>query len=169
MGSSKVWLIAAQFPRTIGCCAIPKLLEEESLIEGGEEVMEKRYVILAAAYEADVADWARSPGSLVPELVDAGWTVTEDTPDLRKWAGEIDGDTYARFAEGWGLENKPSEADLSMSGERADLASYSYTFDGLEWESAGWSAIVWMKFTVSEPVNTAPESVEEELAVVSQG
>jgi hypothetical protein len=34
--------------------------------------MEKRYVILVAAYEPDAAGWARSPGWLVPELVDAG-------------------------------------------------------------------------------------------------
>jgi hypothetical protein len=152
----------------MGGAPYPRLLEEESLIEGGEEIMERRYVILVAAYEADAGDWARSLGWLVPELVDAGLTVIEDTPGSRKWAGVIDGDTYARIAEGWGLENNPSEADLSISGERAELASYSYTFDGLEWESGGSSAIVWMRFTVSEPVNTDPEPIEEELALVSQ-
>jgi hypothetical protein len=94
--------------------------------------MEERYVILVAAYEPDATDWARSPGRLVPELVDAGWTLTEDTPDSRRWASVIDGDTYARFAEGWGLENKRGEANLGMPGAHGDLASYSFTFDGLE-------------------------------------
>jgi hypothetical protein len=131
--------------------------------------MEERYVILVAAYEPDATDWARSPGWLVPELVDAGWTLTEDTPDLRKWAGVIDGDTYVRFAEGWGLENKRGEANLDMPGEHGDLARYSYTSDGLEWESGGSSPIVWMGFTVSEPVKTDPEPTERELAFVSQG
>jgi hypothetical protein len=131
--------------------------------------MEKRYVILVAAYEPDAADWARSPGWLVPELVEAGWTLTEDTPDSRTWHGVIDGDTYARFAEGWDLENKLTEANLSMPSEHPDLASYSYTFDGLEWESAGSSPIVWMRFTVSEPVKTDPQPIERQLPFVWQG
>jgi hypothetical protein len=88
---------------------------------------------------------------------------------LRKRAGVIDGETYLRFAEGWGLENKRGEANLDMPGEHGDLASYSYTFDGLEWESGGSSPIVWMGFTVSEPVKTDPEPTERELAFVSQG
>jgi hypothetical protein len=131
--------------------------------------MEKRYVILAAAYEPDAPNCARSPGWLVPELVDAGWTLIEDTPDSRKWAGVIDADTYAGLAEGWGLENRRSEADLSMPGEHRNLASYSYTFDGLEWESGGSSPIVWMRLTVSEPVDTGPQPVERQLAFVWQG
>ena len=148
---------------------MPKLLEEESLIEGEEEIMEKRYVILVAAYEAEAGDWWRTLGWLVPELVDAGLTVVEDTPGSRKWAGAIDGDTYARFAKGWGLENKPSEANLSMPGTPVGLASYSYTFDGLEWQSGGSSAIVWMRLTVSEPVKTDPEHIEDEPVLMSQG
>ena len=119
--------------------------------------MEERYVILVAAYEPDATDWARSPGWLVPELVDVGWTLTEDTPDLRKWAGVIDGDSYARFAEGWGLDEKRCEANLGMPGEHGDVASCSYTFDGLEWESGGYSPVVWMRLTVSEPVKTDPD------------
>jgi hypothetical protein len=73
--------------------------------------MEKRYVNVVAAYEPGGTDWERSPEWLVPELVDAGLTLTEGTHDSRTWAGVIDGDTYARFAEAWGLENKPSEAN----------------------------------------------------------
>jgi hypothetical protein len=114
--------------------------------------MEERYVTLVAALEPDAADWVRSAGWLVPELADAGFTLTEDAPDSRKWAGVVDGDTYARFAEGWGLEDKLSEATLGMPGEHGDLASYGHTFDGLEWESGGSSPIVWMRLTVSEPV-----------------
>jgi hypothetical protein len=60
--------------------------------------MEKRHVILVAAYEPDAMHWPRSAEWLVPELVDA--TLTEETPDSRKWAGVIDGETYARFAKG---------------------------------------------------------------------
>jgi hypothetical protein len=55
--------------------------------------MADRNVILQAEYEADVMDLERSLGWLVPEPSDAGWTLTEDTPDVRKWAGVIVGDT----------------------------------------------------------------------------
>jgi hypothetical protein len=138
------------------------------LLEGGEETMEKRYLILAASYEPDATDWARSPGWLVPELVDAAWTLIEDTPDARKWAGVIDADTYTRFAEGWGLERRRCEASLSMPGEHGNLASYSYTFDGLEWESEGSSPIVWMRLTVSEPVKSEPQPLARQLAFARQ-
>jgi hypothetical protein len=131
-----------------------------------EEKHGKRRVILEAAYEPDAKHLPRSPEWLVPELVDAGWTLTEDTPHSCKWAGVIDGETYARFAKGWGLENKPGEANF---GEHGDLASYSYTFDGLEWESGGSSPIVWMTLTVSEPVKTDPEPIERELPCVYWG
>jgi hypothetical protein len=146
----------------------PKLLEEESLIEGGEETVEERYVNFVAADELDQADRVCAPEWLAPELVDADLTLTEDTHDSRTWAGVIDGDTYARFAEAWGLENKPSELNLSGPSEHGDLASDSHAFDGLEWESAGSSPIVWMKYTVSDPVKTEPQPIEEEEALVSQ-
>jgi hypothetical protein len=153
MGSSKACPTATHFLGTTdGAPHTKSTLEEESLIDGSEEIMEERYVILVAADEPDATESTRSPGWLVPELVDARWTLTEDTPDSRTWAGVIDGDSYARFAEGWGLENKPGEANLGMPGEHGHLASYSYTFDGLEWESGGYSPIVWMRLTVSEPV-----------------
>jgi hypothetical protein len=131
--------------------------------------MEERHVTLVAALEPGREGWAPSPGWLVPELADAGLTLTEDSPDLRKWAGVIDGDTYTRFAAGWGLETKPSEANLGMPGEHGELARYRYTFDGLEWESGGSSPIVWVRLTVSEPMETDPEPFEGEPASVSQG
>jgi hypothetical protein len=131
--------------------------------------MERRHVILAAAYEPDATEWERSPSWLVPELVDAGWTLIEDTPDSRKWAGVIDANTFAHLAEGWGLEIRRGEANLGMPDEHEDLASDSYTFDGLEWESGGSSPIVWMRFTVSEPVETDPQPVERQLPFVWQG
>jgi hypothetical protein len=98
-----------------------------------------------------------------------GWTLIDDTPDQRRWDGVIDADTYARVAEGLGLETRRGEANLSMSGEHGNLASYSYTFDGLEWESGGSSPVIWMRLTVSEPVNTDPQPIERQLAFVWQG
>jgi hypothetical protein len=127
-------------------------LGDEPSIGGEEEIIEERRVMLAAAYEPDATGWERSLARLVPELVDAGWTLTEDTAELRTWRGVIDGDTYARLADAWGLEHKPSEVKLGMPGKHGELASHSYTFDGLEWASGGWSPIVWMRLTVSEPI-----------------
>jgi hypothetical protein len=135
-----------------GAARTSSALDDESRVDAGEEIIEERSVILVAAYEPGATSGQRSPYRLVPELVDAGLTLTEDTQDSRKWAGVIDADTYARLAEAWGLENKYGEANLGMPGEHGDLASYSYTFDGLEWESGGSSPIVWMRLTVSEPL-----------------
>jgi hypothetical protein len=157
-------MLAARFSQNHGWCATPTLLGDESLIEGGEEIMQRRYVTLAAAYEPDATDWVRSPGWLVPELVDARWTLIEAAPNSRSYAGVIDADTYARVAEGLSLERKRGEANLSTPGEHGNLASYSYTFDGLEWESGGSSPVIWMRLTVSEPVNTDPQPVERPVA-----
>jgi hypothetical protein len=81
----------------------------------------------------------------------------------------IDADTYARFAEGRGLQNRRGEANRVMPGEHGSLASYTYCFDGLEWESGGTSPVVWMRLTVSEPVTTDSQPVERRLAFVWQG
>jgi hypothetical protein len=118
-----------------------------SLIDGEEEIIEERSVILAAAHEPDATGWERSPGRLVPELVYAGWTLIEDAPDSRNWAGVIDGDAFARFAAALGLENRRGEVTLGMTGEHGDLAGHSYVFDGLEWGSGGSSPVVWMRLT----------------------
>jgi len=110
-----------------------------------------RYVILEAEYEPHAKDAERSLRWLVPELVEAGLTMTEHTPGVRNWAGVIDGDTYERFAAAWDLGNK---ADARNGGVPTDghLAQHSYTWDGMEWDLGGWSPIIWMNLKVSEPI-----------------
>jgi len=95
-----------------------------------------RYVILTVEYEPDATHAQRSLGWLPPVLVDAGLTMTEDSPRLRKWAGVIDGETYARFADAWGVRDE----------------SRIYIFDGMEFESDGFSPVVYWSLSVSEPV-----------------
>jgi len=102
-------------------------------VPGGTETG-RRNLILAVAYEADATDAQRSLGWLAPKLVDADLTMTEDTLRLRKWAGVIDGEVYARFADSWGID--------------PHLTAYGHTWDGMEWESGGASPIVWASLTV---------------------
>jgi hypothetical protein len=94
-----------------------------------------RYLILTAEYEANATDVQRSLSWLAPELVQAGLTLSEEG-EVRMWTGVLDGDTYARFAERWGVD-----------GERP---SYRRVFDGMEFEHEGSSPIIWARLDVSE-------------------
>jgi hypothetical protein len=127
-----------------------------------------RYVIVAVEYEPDAKDAECSLGWLVRELRDAGLTMTEDTQAVREWAGVVDGDTYARFADGWDLGNKPDQPSL-MQTEHGCLAAHRYTWDGMEWELSGWSPIVWMSIAVSEPIEAELCLAEGDLPFVDGG
>ena len=113
--------------------------------------MMNRYVTLRVAYEPDTTNPERSLGWLVPELVDAGLALTEDAPTERIWSGAIDQESYARLAEAWDLENR---ANGLYTGEHGPRECQVYTWDGMEWERAGVSPIVWVELEVSEPVGT---------------
>ena len=113
-----------------------------------------RYVIVEAAYEADATQTERSLRALAPELADAGLTIITDSPALRKWAGVIDDDTYARMADACALDRKPGTNLLSVT-ECGELTCHAYTWDGMEWERNGSSPVVWMRLQVSGGVRAA--------------
>ena len=110
-----------------------------------------RYVIVEAAYEADATNPERSLRALAPQLADAGLTMITDSPALRKWAGVIDGHTYARMADAWALDRKPGTNHLMVT-EYGELTCHAYTWDGMEWEGNGSSPVVWMRLRVSSEV-----------------
>lgn len=89
------------------------------------------HISFQAKYEPYATEGQRSLGWLAPELVDAGLTLTEGN-DMREWTGTLDADTYARFADAWGL----------MDGERV--------FDGMEFETDESSPIVYVNVSVRE-------------------
>jgi len=98
------------------------------------KAMDDQYLIsLQVKYEPCATGVKRSLGWLAPELVRADLTLTEDE-EVREWAGVIDGDTFERLAGAWGLEH----------------GSHAHVFDGMEFEEAGFSPIVWVSLTVSE-------------------
>ena len=100
-----------------------------------------RHVTLAVEYRPDATDAQRSLSWLAPDLARAGLMLSEED-DVRKWRGVIDGDTYARFADAWGLN--------------PDLGSQRHVLDGTAFEHRGFSPIVWVSLSVSEPANTDP-------------
>jgi hypothetical protein len=91
-----------------------------------------RYGMTTVEFEPDAKDADRSLGWLARELGDPGFTMIEDTEAVREWAGVVDGDKYARFAEGWDLGNKPDQPKL-MQTEHGCLAGHRPTWDGIEW------------------------------------
>jgi hypothetical protein len=125
-----------------------------------------RYVITTGEFEPDAKDAERSLGWLARELDDAGLTMTEDTEAVREWAGVVDGDTYARFADGWG--NKPDQPKL-MQTEHGCLAGHRYTWEDIEWELSGWSPIVSMSIEISEPIGAELCLAEGDLPFVDGG
>ncbi len=98
--------------------------------------MNDRYLIsLKVKYEPDATGIQRSLERLAPELLHADLTPTDDE-DVRAWSGVVDSATYARLAEGWGLNGLP--------------ARHRYVFDGMEFEEGGLSPIVWVTLSVYE-------------------
>jgi hypothetical protein len=98
--------------------------------------MNDHYLIsLEVKYEPDATRVQRSLGRVAPELVHADLALTEDE-DVREWTGGIDRDTYARLADGWGLDGH--------------LARYRHVFDGMEFEEGGFSPIVWVTLSVRQ-------------------
>ena len=95
--------------------------------------MTTRYLIsLQVKYEPYATADQRSLGWLAPELIHARLNLTEETSDARTWHGVIDGDTFAWLAHGWDLQH----------------GSRTYMFDGMEFETEGWSPIVWVRLSV---------------------
>jgi hypothetical protein len=105
--------------------------------EAAKEPMMDCYVTLAVRYEPSATVGQRSLGWLAAELRDAPLPMTRDEDDVRQWSGVIDDATYARLVAHWRLDEK--------------AGSHRNVFDGMNWESDGWSPVVWASLSV-EPV-----------------
>jgi hypothetical protein len=104
-----------------------------------------RYIVIKVAYDRHPS-YGRSLAWIAPELRDAGLTLTEDhSPEpspSRTWEGFVDGATFQRFADAWGLHDTPHERTSGRASEAGHLPGRAYTFDGMNWEIGGESPIV---------------------------
>jgi len=92
------------------------------------------FISLKVKYEPSATDLHRSLSWLAPELVHARLALAEDTSDVRTWTGVVDAGTLAWLADAWDLEDE----------------SHDCTFDGMDFESGGWSPVVWVSLGVRE-------------------
>jgi hypothetical protein len=116
-----------------------------------------RYIVIKVAYERHPS-YGRSLAWIAPELRDAGMMLTEDhraeLSPSRTWEGFVDSVTFDRFADAWGLHDKPYEQTSGRVSEAGRLAARAYTFDGMNWEIGGESPIVSVSVVV-DVVNAA--------------
>jgi hypothetical protein len=85
--------------------------------------------------------YGRSLSWIAPELKDAPPRLTDDHLDepnpSRTWVGVVDGPTFERFAEAWQLDDSQHTPRI-------------YVFDGINWETAGASPIVYVVVDVRD-------------------
>jgi hypothetical protein len=103
-------------------------------------VVDPRYITITVLYDRQ-PKYGRSLQWIAPELKDSALTMTEDqledpTPS-RTWAGLVDGPTYERLAEAWRVPK--------------DIATHTYTLDGMNWEAGNESPIVCVSLQVMRP------------------
>jgi hypothetical protein len=110
-----------------------------------------RYIVIRVAYDRHPS-FGRCLAWIAPELRDAGLTLTEDhaagPSPSRTWEGFVDGATFQRFADAWGLRGKPHELTSGPVPGAGHLAMRAYTFDGMNWEMGGDSPIVYVAVVV---------------------
>jgi hypothetical protein len=110
-----------------------------------------RYIVIRVAYDL-LPSYGRSLGWIAPELRDAGLMLTEDhcagLSPSRTWEGFVDGATFQRFADAWGLHHMPHERTSDVIRGAGHLAMRAYTFDGMNWEIGGESPIVYVSVLV---------------------
>jgi len=115
-----------------------------------------QHITITARYEPGVRQGV-SLEWIAPELDDAGLALTEDQLDApmpsRTWVGSVDGRTFERFAESWGLPLKIKGQSASALDDGKDIVSYPRTYDGMNWEVDGKSPII------SVSVHFEPEEV----------
>src|SRR5258708_5218708 len=96
-------------------------------------VMITRYIILDVTFNPET-EYGRELAWIAPALKDSGLTMTEDLDagegegeyPSRKWAGEIDSDTYDALNRDWSLDEQVPEPNLGMITEYGHLASEAY-------------------------------------------
>jgi hypothetical protein len=117
-------------------------------------MVDSRYISITVRYDQRPR-YGRSLQWIAPELKDSALTITEDQLDgstaSRTWAGLVDGPTYERLAEAWRLPNDTDEATSQTAGDDHELATHTYTLDGMNWEAGGESPIVWVSLRVTQP------------------
>jgi len=117
-------------------------------------VVDPRYITITVQYDRQ-STRGRSLEWIAPELKDSALTMTEDQLDdptpSRTWAGLVDGPTYERFAEAWRLPKDTDEATSQTPGDDRELATLTYTLDGMNWEAGNESPIVCVSLQVMQP------------------
>jgi hypothetical protein len=118
-----------------------------------------RHLVISVQYDR-YPNHGRSLAWIAPELREAGLEMTDDHLDepspTRAWAGLVDGPTFERFAHAWGLDE-------------AEHAPRTYVFDGMNWEAAGESPIVYVVVRVCKCTgNDAVGAIDEAPARLSQ-
>ena len=110
-----------------------------------------RYIVISVVYDRHPS-YGRSLAWVAPELRDAGLMLTEDNcaglSPSRTWEGVVDRAAFQRFADGWGLRDKPHELTSRLVPEAGHLAMRAYTYDGMNWEVGGDSPIVYVSVLV---------------------
>ena len=112
-----------------------------------------RYIIIKVAYEPQL-DYGRSLEWIAPELGGAGLTMTEDHTNephpWRAWGGMVDGPTFERFVDAYGLDNHTEEPTFGFLAEPEHLVARTRTLDGMNWEAGGESPIIYVSVSVSD-------------------
>jgi hypothetical protein len=107
-------------------------------------VTDGRFVVISVAYDRH-AGYDASLEWIAPELKDAGLSLIEDHTDgpspSRTWAGTADGPTFERFADAWQLDDETNEPTLADADGHPSV--HTYTFDGMNWETAGESPVTY--------------------------
>jgi hypothetical protein len=110
-----------------------------------------RYIVIRVAYDRHPS-YGRSLAWIAPELRDSGLTLTEEhsagLSPSRTWEGFVDGAAFQRFADAWGLQNKPHDRTLGLVPDVGHVPMRAYTFDGMNWEMGGESPIIWVSVLV---------------------
>ena len=129
-------------PRPIGVCKLVAMVGMQ-------------HIAITVRYEPRV-DHGTSLAWIAPELGDARLALIRDHLNdpmpSRTWAGPVDGRTFERFANSWGLARKDAGGSASEPGDGKDKASYARTYDGMNWEVGGESPII----SVSVQVGPGP-------------
>jgi hypothetical protein len=117
-------------------------------------VVDPRYITITVLYDRQ-PKYGRSLQWIAPELKDSALTMTEDqledpTPS-RTWAGLVDGPTYERLAEAWRVPKDTDETTSQKAGDDRELATHTYTLDGMNWEAGNESPIVCVSLQVMRP------------------
>lgn len=121
-----------------------------------------RYLILSVEYRYtpdDPEGYGHALGWIAPKLAGSELVLTEDGESEdeggvwhRKWAGLVRDDIYDDFARDWGLEPDDSENNMGMITELGWLDSYSYDYDGMDWNAGGLTPISYVNLRVSTEV-----------------